>query len=110
MKMAQAINFQELMDQAFPGYTQGEINLKDPNLTLGQIISGFLPYVFIVVGLLLFAYLLWGGFDILFAEGDPEKIKTARMRIFNALIGFLFFFAAYWLARIVEYIFGLQVF
>lgn len=110
--LAEAINFQELINQAFPNYdpAAGKINLTDPNLTLGKIISAFLPYVLILMGLLLFIYLLWGGFDFLFAEGDPEKIKGARMRIVNALVGFLIIFSAYWLARLVEYIFGLKIF
>jgi hypothetical protein len=32
-------------------------------------------------------YLVWGTFDWLTSEGDAEKLKTARMKMINAVIG-----------------------
>ncbi len=78
--------------------------------TVGEIISALLPYVFIIAGLILFAMLIFGGFELLTSAGNPESVKKAQGRITSALIGFLIIFLAYWLTQILEVIFGITIF
>ncbi|HEY8999528.1 MAG TPA: hypothetical protein VIM53_04425 [Candidatus Saccharimonadales bacterium] len=40
-----------------------------------------------IAGLLAFIYTLYGGFQYLTSQGEPDKIKTAQGTITNALIG-----------------------
>jgi len=103
-----AINFQDIINQAFPAYTPGKINIKDTDI--GRIISALLPYLFAIAGLILFVFLIIGGFELLTSGGNPETTKKAQGRITSALIGFLIIFLAYWLAQILEVIFGIQIF
>jgi len=98
-----AINFQQLINQALPTF-------KFKTGTLGDVISALLPYIFVISGLILFVFLIWGGFELLTSGGDPEKAKKAQARITSALIGFLIIFLAYWLTQILEVIFGISIF
>jgi len=76
---------------------------------IGQIVSRLLTYIFPIAGILVFIYLLSGGFSLIFALGNPEKIKKAQGQITNAIIGFLIIFAAYWIVQILEIILGVQL-
>ena len=76
---------------------------------IGQIVSHLLIYIFPIAGILVFIYLLSGGFSLIFALGNPEKIKKAQGQITNAIIGFLIIFAAYWVVQILEIILGIQL-
>lgn len=77
--------------------------------TVGSVLSALLPYTFVVGGLVLFAMLLLGGFEILTSVGNEEKTKAGFERIKNALIGFLLLFGVYWLAQIVQVLFKIQI-
>ena len=76
---------------------------------IGDIVSDLLVYIFPIAGILVFIYLLSGGFSLIFALGNPEKIKKAQGQITNAIIGFLIIFAAYWIVQILEIILGVQL-
>ena len=76
---------------------------------IGDIVSDLLIYIFPIAGILTFIFLLYGGFNLIFALGNPEKIKKAQSQITNAIIGFLIIFAAYWIVQILEIILGVKL-
>jgi hypothetical protein len=78
--------------------------------TLAGVVSKSLVLVFPIAGLLLFAYLVWGGFDFLTSMGDPKKAEAGKHKITNAVIGFLLIFAAYWIVQLVDYFFHFGVY
>jgi hypothetical protein len=74
--------------------TQGE---DSAIAIIGSIINiavGFL-------GLILFVYILWGGFLYLTSGGDPEKTKKGKNKILYAVIGLLIVMSAYAIAQYV---------
>jgi hypothetical protein len=75
---------------------------------LGAIISELLKYVFAATGILLFIYLLFGGFQLLTSAGEPKTVEEAKGKITNAIIGFVIIFIAYWLLQFIQSIFGLE--
>lgn len=77
---------------------------------LGDILTTLLPYIFVLAGIILFGYLIMGGFEFLTSAGNPEKIKTAQKKLVNAIIGFVIIFAAFWLVQILEEILGIGIF
>lgn len=85
----------------------GPLPNKPEFQNLGSVVSYALPLIFSIAGLLLFAYLVWGGLSYLLSMGDSKKAEAARAKITSALIGFLIIFAAYWLTQIVSYLFKL---
>ena len=74
-----------------------------------DIINAFIPIIFVLAGLVLFAMLISGGFTIFLSAGNPEKIKKGTAIITNGLVGFLIMFASYWIIQLVEYSLGLQL-
>lgn len=94
----------------------GGLSLSDPldtkwgnSAPLGKFISGLLPFVFILGGIVMGGMLIIGGFDILTSMGSEEKLKVGAERIKNALIGFLLLFGSYWLAQIAQVLFKIPI-
>jgi len=74
-----------------------------------HLINSLLPTVFYLAGLILFIMIIIGGFGMLTSGGSPEKIKAAQGKITSAVIGFVIIFISYWLMRILEIIFGIDI-
>ncbi len=92
----------------------GEVinNPKDfnPQFTdIGSIITQLLPIIFVLAGLVLFIFLIIGGFGLLTSGGSPEKMKASQGKITSAVIGFVIIFISYWLVRILEIVFGISI-
>jgi len=82
-------------------------NLTD--LTFGGIISGAISLVMLVVALVFFFILIWGGLRWVMSEGDQKAVEAARAQITNALIGLAIVFAAFAIMKLIETIFGIQL-
>lgn len=95
-------NFQNIQEGAFP------TPKYDTNFNFGQVISDILPIIFTVTGILLLIFLLMGGFQLMFAAGDPKKVQGAWGKITSAVIGFVVIFVAYWLTQLIGNIFNIQ--
>ena len=98
-----AVNFNDLKN-VFPA---GSLP-RDSNLSIGLIVSKFLPYLFVFVGLILLAYLIMGGFGLMTSGGDPKKVQSAQGKVTSAVIGFFIIFVAYWITQILQSVFGLS--
>lgn len=102
MQLAQSIDL--------PG-NQKVIGPLDPKRfpNLASLITNALPYVFGLAGIILFVYIVWGGFDFLTSMGDPKKAEAGKNKITYAILGFIIIFVAYWIVQLVIYIFNLKV-
>ncbi len=60
-------------------------------------------YILIVLSTII---IIWGGFSILFAAGDPEKMKKGRGTIIYALIGIAIALFARVIPSIVQFMMG----
>lgn len=76
--------------------------------TPGSIISETLAFFFPLTGLILFFYIVWGGFQIVLGSADKKNVDEGKKRISSAIVGFLLLFSAYWVAKIVETVFNLK--
>ncbi len=77
--------------------------------TPGGILSELLKYAIPAAGLILFVMIVWGGFEILSGASTPQSKDAGKQRITAALIGFVFLFVSYWIAQIVELVFGVRI-
>jgi len=102
-----------------PVYAAGtDINIKPQgsnftaltNLTAGGIISGAINLVLIVVALVFFFILVFGGLKWVTSGGDEKKVAAARAQITNALIGLAIVFAAWAIMKLIETVFGISIF
>lgn len=103
MKLAQ-LDFSKIQ---IPTNNNGLVNINDPNLSLGKIISSLIPIIFALAGILLLIYLLYGGFHLMTSAGDPKGVAEAKGKITNALIGFIVIFLAFWIVQIIGLVFNL---
>jgi hypothetical protein len=76
------------------------------NGSLTDIINRILPVFYGIVGIALFALLLYGGFTWLTSAGDPDKVRKATDTMFNAVIGVAIVMFAYLATRIIGGLFG----
>lgn len=73
------------------------------------IISGLIPYIFTFAGTILFIMIVWGGFEMLTGATNPKQQEAGKQRITAGIIGFLLIFSAYWLAQLLQTIFGISI-
>jgi cytochrome bd-type quinol oxidase subunit 2 len=72
---------------------------------ISTLVNAFVLFSFIATLL----YLLWGGIDWLISSGDEEKLKQARGRITNAIIGLFLIAAAYAIWVFLKAILGVEM-
>ncbi len=73
------------------------------------ILSRLLPYLMTFGGLILFIMLIWGGFEMLTGAANPKSQEAGKQRINAAIIGFILLFSSYWIAQLVQTIFGISI-
>ena len=78
--------------------------------TLGDLVNVLVRNIFVVAGVLLFLLLIFGGFQVIVKAGnEPEEAAKGKNAMTAALIGFALIFAAYWIAQILQIIFGVGI-
>jgi hypothetical protein len=90
-----------------PGTNSSFNNLT--NLTAQGIISGAISLVLIVVALVFFFILVFGGLRWVTSGGDEKKVGEARSQITNALIGLAIVFAAWAIMKLIGTVFGIDI-
>lgn len=83
-----------------------EFKLRDA--TIGDVVSRLFPLILAVAGLILFVMLLWGGYNLMFSGGDPQKAQSAKQKVTAAIIGFVIVFTAFFVTQAVNFLFGID--
>ena len=113
-KLKQQIQYAAI---AAPIYAQETLKIESKtqdfkpvsDLTVGGIVSGAVSLVLIVVALVFFFILVWGGLKWVTSGGDEKKVGEARAQITNALIGLAIVFAAWAIMKLIGTIFGIDI-
>lgn len=74
--------------------------------TIGDVINVILPFVMSLAGIILFFILVWGGIDVMMAQGAPDKIKSGRAKITAGIIGFVLLMLSFLITKLIAYIFN----
>ena len=106
MLITPAIDFSQL-DNAIPSLKPA---FKLGALGVYPIMSEVMKYLYVIAGLLLLFYLIYGGFHMMIAAKDEKGLIEAKGKITNALVGFLILFLSYWIVQIVQYVFEITIF
>ena len=81
----------------------------DPTIeNLGGLVSRMLLFIIPLSGIILLFVLIWGGYDYMMSQGNPEKIKSAQAKITTGIIGFFLLISSYLIVRVIANIFGLS--
>ncbi|PIR59369.1 MAG: hypothetical protein COU69_00670 [Candidatus Pacebacteria bacterium CG10_big_fil_rev_8_21_14_0_10_56_10] len=76
----------QAQQQALPGVPEAD---TAPGEGFGNYLSSIVGAVMLIATLLVLLYLLWAGFDWISSSGDSGKVKSARDRLTQSLIGLL---------------------
>ncbi len=91
-----------------PGYINPDLILLPtgfaPNLT--ALLTSMLSVVIAVVALLVFFYLVWGGFSWITSGGDKGKTEQARGKILAAVIGLIIVASSYAILNVLVRLLG----
>ena len=72
-----------------------------------SIVSGVIG-IFLTIGVLIFFFqFLLGGISWITSGGDENKVKEARDKIQNALIGLVIVFSIFAIIKLIGYVFGI---
>lgn len=76
--------------------------------TVADVISIVLKFLYPLATILLFFFLMWGGFDFMTSHGDPEKVKAGKAKISAAVTGFILLLLSFFVVKLLAVIFGLS--
>ena len=85
-------------------------NLKGPLVginNLGDLVNKLILFIFPLAAVILLFVLIWGGYDYMLSQGNPEKIKGAQAKITTGIIGFVLLTLSYLGVKLIGTIFGL---
>lgn len=66
------------------------------------IAMNILQWLMIAGGYVALYFIIWGGFQFITAQGEPDKIKSAKNAITNAVIGLIIVLAAVAIVRTIQ--------
>jgi len=79
------------------------------NLTVGGMVSGAISLIMLVVALVFFFMLVWGGLKWVMSQGEEKAVTSARAQITNALVGLAIVFAAWAIMKLIQIVFGIDI-
>ena len=93
------------------------INLTDPNVnptarfgSIGDVVTFFQPLILSVIAVAFLGMLMFGGFTILTAGGDPKKISQANQIFLYAILGIIIVAVAGLAVQVIGSVFQVEVF
>ena len=75
----------------------------------GTLVGSLLSVSMVVAALLVFMYLIWGGFEWITSQGDKGKIEKARQRITGAVLGLVVLASVVALFIVIQEFVGIEV-
>jgi len=79
-------------------------------LTIPDIVSGFIKLVVVIAAIIFFFILVIGGIRWIASGGDKAQTEAARNQITAALVGLVIVFAAWAIVALIKVFFGVDIF
>lgn len=76
---------------------------------ISVFISKTISFAFIIAGILVFGFLVYGGIIWLTAGGDKTNTEKARTLITNAVIGLAIVATSYAVMKVLSFFFGINI-
>lgn len=92
------------------GLTVNGTSVRGPlvNITsLGDVINRLMVFLFPLAAVILFLIFIWGGYDFLMSQGEPEKVKVGKDKMTAGVIGFALLVFSFLIAKLLGSTFGL---
>ncbi len=76
---------------------------------IGQVVSRLITFAIIGAGLFFFVRLISAGYAYLTSLGEPAKIQSASKELLNAVIGLIIVISTFFVAQIIQVVFGINI-
>jgi len=88
--------------------------IDDPNSpfqSFGGLFSLLLPNFYILAGIILLFFLIFGGLTVILGagKGSDEQIEKGKKILTSTLIGFLVVLLSYWIMEILQIVTGIPI-
>ena len=84
------------------------VDINSDNLDFGSIITGVLPYIFAIAGVVLLFNIISSGFKMMTSKGDPKVLQVAQAKLTTSVIGIVILFASFWIVQLVMQFLGIN--
>lgn len=75
--------------------------------SLGDLINVLTNQLLLpIAGVIVFLILIWGGYDLLMSQGDPDQVTAGKNKITAAIVGLVLLVLSYFITNLLGYIFG----
>ena len=81
----------------------------NPGTLVGDVVSRFLLFAISLAGIYFLYRLITAGYTYLTSIGDPGKIQSGTKQLTNAITGLVLVISAFFIAQILESIFGINI-
>ncbi|NMC35870.1 hypothetical protein GYA49_02380 [Candidatus Beckwithbacteria bacterium] len=89
--------------------SEGTYSGVDNSSPLAALIARLWLVAVILGSLAVILFLVMGAIDWISSDGDPEKIKKARNKIVDAVVGLGILVASFAIVKFLEWIFGFDI-
>jgi hypothetical protein len=78
---------------------------------VGDLVSLGVRIAFVIAGLLVLFFIIFGGYSIIAGAGsdNPEQAARGKQAATAAVIGFVILFASYWIVQLIQAITGIAI-
>ena len=84
------------------------IDVNDTSIGLGGIITGILPYIFGIAGIILLLNIITSGFKMMTSTGDPKVMQAAQAKLTTSVIGISILFVSFWIVMLIMKFLGIE--
>lgn len=87
----------------------GSNKLNSTNITVvGQVVSFFLKVSFVIAGLILLFYFIFGGVGLISSAGkdNPKAQEQAKATMTSAVAGLIIVLMSYWIVKLIGTLIG----
>ncbi len=85
------------------------VDINSDNLDFGSIITGVLPYIFAIAGVVLLFNIISSGLKMMTSVGDPKVMQAAQAKLTTSVIGILILFTSFWIVKLIMQFIGFNV-
>lgn len=75
----------------------------------GTLISSLLPNVYTAAGILVFFFILVGGFKIVSNPDSKKGVEEGKKSLTYAIMGLAVLFSAFWIIQIIQVLTGVKI-
>ena len=84
-----------------------DLGSGDPADVFGRFVGSWWGTAYLIGGVMFLMYLVWGGVEWIMGGSDEERVKNAKNKITNAVMGLVILGGSFALIKAVGFVLGL---